>query len=172
MTSAQILSLSENNKTPTYDEVIAYFKTIDSSCDFMQLMEMGPTDIGKPLHLLVLDADKDFNPEKSRAKGKSILLINNGIHPGEPDGIDACIQLITQLSQASDIQTQLKNLVICIIPVYNIDGALNRNSTTRVNQDGPEAYGFRGNARNFDLNRDFIKSETLNAQSFSQIYRN
>ena len=171
MTSAQILSLSENNKTPTYDEVIAYFKTIDSSCDFMQLMEMGLTDIGKQLHLLVIDADKDFNPEKSRAKGKSVLLINNGIHPGEPDGIDACIQLITQLSQANDIQTQLKNLVICIIPVYNIDGALNRNSTARVNQDGPEAYGFRGNARNFDLNRDFIKSETLNAQSFAQIYR-
>jgi hypothetical protein len=31
---------------------------------------------------------------------------------------------------------------------------LNRNSTSRTNQNGPEEYGFRGNARNFDLNRD------------------
>jgi hypothetical protein len=36
---------------------------------------------------------------------------------------------------------------------------LNRNSTTRANQDGPEIYGFRGNGRNYDLNRDFIKSD-------------
>jgi hypothetical protein len=25
---------------------------------------------------------------------------------------------------------------------YNIGGALNRNSTSRANQDGPEVYGF------------------------------
>ena len=171
MTSAQIVTLSEQNKTPTYQEVINYFTTIAAENAYMEIFEMGPTDIGKPLHLLVIDTDKDFNPEAARAKGKSILLINNGIHPGEPDGIDACIQLLDKLSKSDDITTTLKNLVICIIPVYNIDGALNRNSTTRVNQDGPESYGFRGNARNFDLNRDFIKSETLNAQSFAQIFR-
>jgi hypothetical protein len=49
-----------------------------------------------------------------------------------------------------------KNTIIVCIPVYNIGGALNRNSTSRANQDGPEVYGFRGNARNYDLNRDFI----------------
>ncbi|MBT8317247.1 MAG: hypothetical protein HKP59_06450, partial [Lutibacter sp.] len=31
-------------------------------------------------------------------------------------------------------------------------------------------YGFRGNARNFDLNRDFIKADTKNAQSFAEIF--
>ena len=48
--------------------------------------------------------------------------------------------------------------------------ALNRNSTTRTNQNGPESYGFRGNARNYDLNRDFIKSDTKNAKTFAQIF--
>jgi hypothetical protein len=53
-----------------------------------------------------------------------------------------------------------QNTIISTIPIYNIGGALNRNSTTRANQDGPEIYGFRGNGRNYDLNRDFIKSDT------------
>jgi hypothetical protein len=55
---------------------------------------------------------------------------------------------------------------------YNIGGALNRNSTSRANQDGPEVYGFRGNARNYDLNRDFIKSDTRNTKSFVEIIIN
>jgi hypothetical protein len=53
-----------------------------------------------------------------------------------------------------------QNTIISTIPIYNIGGALKRNSTTRANQDGPEIYGFRGNGRNYDLNRDFIKSDT------------
>ena len=62
------------------------------------------------------------------------------------------------------------NLIICIIPIYNIDGALNRGSFSRANQNGPEAYGFRGNAQNLDLNRDFIKTDTKNSYVFQQIF--
>ena len=63
------------------------------------------------------------------------------------------------------------NTIVAVIPVYNIGGALQRNSTTRTNQQGPELYGFRGNARNYDLNRDFIKADTKNAKAFTKIFR-
>ncbi|NHZ85173.1 MAG: hypothetical protein GWP19_04755, partial [Planctomycetia bacterium] len=56
------------------------------------------------------------------------------------------------------------------IPMYNIGGVLNRNSTTRANQNGPEEYGFRGNARNLDLNRDFVKLDSENAKSITKIF--
>jgi hypothetical protein len=49
---------------------------------------------------------------------------------------------------------------------------LNRNSTTRANQDGPEIYGFRGNGRNYDLNRDFIKSDTRNTKVLRNSFTN
>ena len=62
------------------------------------------------------------------------------------------------------------NVVICIIPVYNIDGAFNRSSTSRANQNGPEAYGFRGNSKNYDLNRDFIKTDSKNSAAFQEIF--
>lgn len=63
-----------------------------------------------------------------------------------------------------------ENTVLVTIPIYNIGGALNRNSTTRANQNGPKAYGFRGNALNYDLNRDFIKADTKNALAFYDIF--
>jgi len=63
-----------------------------------------------------------------------------------------------------------KSTVLVTIPIYNVGGSLNRNSTTRTNQNGPVEYGFRGNARNYDLNRDFIKSDTENAKTFYQIF--
>jgi hypothetical protein len=62
------------------------------------------------------------------------------------------------------------NVVLAVIPLYNIGGALNRNSFSRVNQNGPNSYGFRGNAQNLDLNRDFTKSDSRNARSFAQIF--
>jgi len=47
---------------------------------------------------------------------------------------------------------------------------LNRNNTTRTGQNGPMEHGFRGNAKNLDLNRDFIKCDSKNALSFTRIY--
>src|SRR5690606_21017260 len=96
------------------------------------------------------------------------LLINNGIHPGEPDGIDATMMLMRDL--ATGKITIPKNVVVDAIASYNISGMLNRGSFSRANQNGPEEYGFRGNARNYDLNRDFIKTDTKNSRSFQQIF--
>ena len=63
------------------------------------------------------------------------------------------------------------NVVLGIIPVYNIGGSLNRTSFSRVNQEGPVSYGFRGNAQNLDLNRDFIKSDSREAKEFARIFQ-
>ena len=98
-----------------------------------------------------------------------MLLINNGIHPGEPDGIDASMMLLRDLAQGKIKAPQ--NVVVAVIPVYNIGGSLNRGSFSRVNQNGPEQYGFRGNAQNLDLNRDFIKADSKNAFAFEKIFQ-
>src|SRR6202000_2348160 len=55
-------------------------------------------------------------------------------------------------------------------PMYNIGGALNRNSYSRVNQNGPESYGFRGNSPKLDLNRDFIKCDAAETSGFEDLF--
>ncbi|GAC1495564.1 MAG: M14 family metallopeptidase [Flavisolibacter sp.] len=62
------------------------------------------------------------------------------------------------------------NIIVAIIPVYNIGGCLNRGSHYRVDQNGPKEFGFRGNSENLDLNRDFIKCDSKEALSFSKLF--
>jgi len=163
--------MNKGKQTTTYDECISYYKVLDSMYDEVKMFECGPTDIGRPLNIVVVSSDKDFDPNRIHRKNKEIILINNGIHPGEPDGIDASMELVRDLMQKPDLHKLLDNIVLVIIPIYNIDGALNRNSTSRVNQKGPESFGFRGNAENLDLNRDFIKCDSRNARSFEEIFQ-
>ena len=155
------------NQSANYQEIKAYYKLLDSNFETIKVLEMGETDSGENLQIVLFDKDKKFNFDKNSKK--AVLLINNGIHAGEPDGIDATMQLYRDLA-VGKIKSP-ENVILVAIPVYNIGGCLNRNSTTRVNQNGPEEYGFRGNARNFDLNRDFIKTDTKNTKSFVAIFQ-
>lgn len=156
------------NQSATYKETIDFYKKLDESFETISMKTMGLTDSGEPLHIVTFNPDKNFDFAALGGGKKNILLINNGIHPGETDGIDATMLFMRDL--ATGKLTAPQNTVVVAIPIYNIGGALNRNSTSRVNQNGPEAYGFRGNARNYDLNRDFIKSDTRNSRSFQVIF--
>lgn len=152
------------NQSTTYEDCISFYQLLDANSDKIEMRTMGLTDSGKPLHIIVFSENKNF----SFNQNKAVLLINNGIHPGEPDGIDATMMLMRDIANAK-IKVP-KNTIVVAIPVYNIDGMLNRNSFSRANQNGPEAYGFRGNGRNYDLNRDFIKSDTRNSRSFQELF--
>lgn len=155
------------NQTSTYQEAIDFYAALDKQFETIKMTEMGQTDSGEPLYLLIFNPDKDFDLNKKQSK--AVLLINNNIHPGEPDGVDASMLLFRDLVlQKIPIP---KNTIVAMIPFYNVGGTLNRNSFSRANQNGPESYGFRGNSRNFDLNRDFIKSDTKNARSFAELFQ-
>src|ERR1700744_1063900 len=155
----------DKNYTATYNEVIAYYKKLAAANPQMKLFNYGMTDVGKPLTLVVLSRDRVFDPALIKKQNKRVLLINNGIHPGEPEGIDASMMLTRDLLKKNQLP---KDVVLCFIAVYNIDGCLNRG-VSRPNQNGPRAYGFRGNYKNLDLNRDFIKADSKNALAFMQV---
>ena len=162
-----VFEKSGGTETATYTEVIDFYENLAAVYSSVDLQILGETDSGEPLHLMVYSQNKDFDFESLR-KDHTIVLINNGIHPGESDGIDATMMLFRDLAQDS-IRIP-ENTVIATIPIYNIGGALNRNSFSRTNQNGPKEYGFRGNARNYDLNRDFIKADTKNTRGFYEIF--
>ena len=161
---------SLGTETTTYQETIEYYKNLAANYPKISLIEMGETDSGLPLHLVIFNSSKEFDFSKIKNSSKNTILINNGIHPGESDGIDATMMLLRDIVQDSEKTKQLENIILAVIPIYNIGGALNRNSTTRTNQNGPKEYGFRGNARNFDLNRDFVKADTKNSRAFAKIF--
>ncbi len=154
------------NQTATYEEIITFYSELADDFSNVELEKIGETDSGLPLHVVHFSLDEIS--WRTRNEDKIKILINNGIHPGESDGIDASMMLIRDLA-IGKIKAP-ENLILSVIPVYNVGGSLNRNSTTRTNQNGPESYGFRGNSRNYDLNRDFIKADTRNALAFYEIF--
>ncbi len=158
---------SSGEETATYEEVISFYLKLAKEYSSINVQTIGETDSGHPLHLVTYNPEGEFNFKKIDSK-KVTILINNGIHAGESDGIDASMLLFRDLANKK-INTP-KNTILSTIPLYNIGGALNRNSSSRANQNGPISYGFRGNALNYDLNRDFIKSDTKNAKTFAQIF--
>lgn len=161
----------DENISLTYDEAIRYYQKLDELYPNAILKEMGMTDAGRPLHIFIITNDGVFDPAQIRKKRKAVILINNGIHPGEPEGIDASAQFAADiLSGKNDFDKFLKNTVIAIIPVYNIGGALSRSPYYRIDQNGPEEKGARRNTRFLDLNRDFVKQESREARAFADIY--
>lgn len=174
--------LSNFTKTATYEEAVNWYKKLHRSFPNTELLNIGNSDAGLPIYcfhilpeIILMDAPDAF-PGGGIDYGKTIppkknnpikILINNNIHPGEPEGTDASMMfardiLTKQLRFEKDVYM---NTDIYIILQYNVDGTINRSGTSRANQDGPIEYGFRGNAKNLDLNRDFIKMDSRNAKT-------
>lgn len=160
---------SKGKQSPPYHDIIKWWKGLDALSGKVKMLTMGPSDAGFPLHLVVVANNGDHNFDNIRKNNKRILLINNGIHPGEPDGIDASMLLVRDIVAGKSVLPD--DIVLAIIPVYNIGGCLNRSPYYRVDQNGPEEFGFRGNSQNLDLNRDFIKADSKEARSFAEIFQ-
>ncbi|MGB1037916.1 MAG: M14 family metallopeptidase [Bacteroidia bacterium] len=157
---------SNGTKSASYTDGISWWDNLAKNFDEVHMQEFGMTDAGYPLHTIVLSKGK-VKLENVKSSSKSTILINNAIHPGEPDGVDASMMLYRDI--LLDHRELMDSCIVVCIPYYNIGGALNRSNSSRANQNGPMEYGFRGNAQNLDLNRDFVKCDSRNAQSFAKL---
>jgi hypothetical protein len=169
-TMAQLTPFEKGDKkvTATYNEIISFYQQLDAKSDKVLMKQIGITDANLPLHLILVSNDKKFAPAQWHQQNKIVILVNNGIHPGEPDGIDASMLLVRDIANGK--YKIPNNVCLAIIPVYNIGGCLNRSANFRVDQNGPDEFGFRGNSQNLDLNRDFIKCDSKEARLFTQIF--
>ena len=159
------------NQTTTWDACVAFYEKL--AADFpnvLQFAQIGTSDAGVPIHAGIVSVDGVFACAELKRMARPIFFNNNGIHPGEPEGIDVCMAQVRDFCVQPERLAELGQTVYLFIPIYNVDGCLNRQNTSRVNQDGPEQFGFRANSRNLDLNRDFIKCDSLSAQVFNRFF--
>lgn len=164
-----ILAQWDGNVTPTYPELIDIYKEFDRDHKEIELYEMGASDYGLPIYCCVINGARDSLKTFQKARNQTSILVNNAIHAGEPDGVNACILWIEKWIASGKPSKNLP--LIAIIPAYNVGGMMNRNSFSRANQNGPEEYGFRGNSQNLDLNRDFVKMDAKNTETFHKLFQ-
>lgn len=159
------------NQTTSWADCIAWYHDLARQYPaVLRFEQVGVSDAGVPIHAGVVSSDGVFDRAAIKAAGRAVFFNNNGIHPGEPEGVDGCMALVRDFCLEPERLAALGTTVFLFVPLYNVDGAFNRADTSRVNQDGPEQFGFRGNSRHLDLNRDFVKCDTLTARVFNELF--
>ena len=159
---------SSGKRSASLQEVTEYYHSLCKVTDKIRIEEIGRADGNYPLQVIYFSADGDTDPAHWKKEGKTIILVNNAIHAGEPDGVDASMMLIRD-AVVGNIKVP-GNVVLAVIPVFNIGGFMNRGSYSRANQNGPEEYGFRGNGQNLDLNRDFMKTDARETRALEALF--
>ena len=125
----------------------------------VRCIEFGRSPENRPMLALVASADGTFDAATNRAKHRSVVLMQGGIHAGEIDGKDAGFLVLRQLLEGRVGAGVLDRVTFVFVPVFNVDGHERFGRWNRPNQVGPEEMGWRVTAQNLNLNRDYMKAE-------------
>jgi hypothetical protein len=145
--------------TSNYEDTVSFCKRLDEASPWIRYLTFGQSHNGRALPLLVLSRDGAFTPEAAHKTGKPIVLIQNGIHSGEIDGKEACFALAREIAITKTLEGLLDSAIVLVMPIYNVDGHEMASRYNRFNQKGPEEMGWRANAQNLNLNRDYLKAD-------------
>jgi hypothetical protein len=115
--------------------------------------------------MVVASKERAFTPDALRRTGKPVLFAHGGIHSGEIDGKDAGLMLLRDMTVGRRRRDLLDRASFLFVPILNVDGHERASKYGRMNQRGPEVIGWRTNARNLNVNRDFTKLETSEARA-------
>ena len=157
--------------TPLHDETMAYLRRVQAAAPGQVRIEsFGKTGEGRELDIVIASRDGVFDPAAIHAAKRPIVLVQNSIHAGEMDGKDACLALLRDMVISKTKVALLERAVFVFIPVYNADGHERRGAYNRINQNGPEEMGWRGNGTNLNLNRDYMKADTPETRAFMAMF--
>lgn len=162
--------LTDFQETSRYPEAIEYCKRLEEASDYIRYVPFGISPEGRELPLLIASRDRIFTAEEAHKSGRLILLILNGIHPGEIAGKEASFALLRDIAVDRRKIDLLDRVVILLIPIYNVDGHERFGPYNRINQNGPKEMGWRTNSQNRNLNRDWMKAEEIETRALLQIY--
>ncbi|GAC1622849.1 MAG: M14 family metallopeptidase [Nevskia sp.] len=123
----------------------------------VRCIDFGLTPEGRSLRALIVSRSGALTPESLRSARVPVLALQGGIHPGESDGKDAGFMALRRLLETPAALDPLKTIAVLFVPVFNVDGHERFGKWNRPNQVGPEEMGWRTNAQNLNLNRDYMK---------------
>ncbi|HZH29275.1 MAG TPA: M14 family metallopeptidase [Pyrinomonadaceae bacterium] len=162
---------TDYRETPRYEETLAYCRKLAAAAPKqIRLTDFGRSGEGRALPLLIAAADGTFTPEASRRAGKVVVFVQANIHAGETDGKDAGLALLRDILILKTHPRLLEHVTLLFVPIYNVDGHERRSPYNRINQNGPEEMGWRANATNLNLNRDYMKADAPETRAWMRLW--
>ena len=140
-----------HNVSPDYADTRKWFDRLDAASPLIRIEPFGVSPEGRELYVVIASKDgAKLDP------GKTLLLAQAGIHPGEIDGKDAGMLLLRDIALNGKAGL-LDRVNLILIPILSVDGHERAGPYSRPNQRGPRIQGWRNTAANQNLNRDFLK---------------
>ena len=155
-------------RTPDHTETLKWFKELSDASPVINVTSIGKSPEGRDILMVIASLDRAISPEALRSSGKPVLLVQAGIHAGEIDGKDAGMMLLRDIA-FGDKRDLLQKVTLLFIPILNVDGHERSSPYNRPNQRGPENMGWRTNAQNLNLNRDYTKQDTKEIRAVTNV---
>jgi hypothetical protein len=148
--------------TPSYAETRAFAEKMAAASPLLKIEVFGRSPQGRDLFAIVV--------RKPGPTGKPVLLAQGGIHAGEIDGKDAGLMLVRDIAFRGKAGL-LDKADLVFVPIFNVDGHERTSPFNRPNQLGPASQGWRTNAQNLNLNRDYTKADAPEMQAMIALIR-
>jgi hypothetical protein len=149
---------SDFRTTPSYEETMQWLDKLCTATTMMKMITIGKSAQYRDIKMVIASRE-GFDKVALKKSSKPLLLIQAGIHSGEIDGKDAGMMLLRDIAFGNK-KNLLDRVNILFIPILSVDAHERTSAYNRVNQRGPENMGWRTNARNLNLNRDYSKLDT------------
>lgn len=161
-------------ETSLHADVMRFVRALDSQGDpRLRLTTFGASPGGRELPLLILSKDGARTPEEARRSGRPVVLMLDGIHPGEVEGKEASLALVRDFLGGRH-PNWLDSITLLVAPLFNPDGndALDpenrRLDLKRLSgQPGP-VVGTRTQSQGINLNRDYLRQASPEMRLLSQ----
>lgn len=157
---------TEFRKTSRYDEAVAYCRRLAKASDWIDYQSFGISPEGRELPLVVASKEGTFTPTAAGQSGKIVVFVQNCIHAGECAGKDASLMLLRDIAVTRTRGSLLDNVILLVVPIFNVDGHERFSPYSRINQNGPEEMGWRVTSRNLNLNRDYMKADAVEMRAW------
>jgi len=150
-------------ETSLHADVMRFVRDLDARGDpRLHVETFGASPGGRDLPLLVLSSDGIRSPTDPRRADRPVVLMLDGIHPGEVEGKEASLALVRDLLDGNH-PDWLDPLVLLVVPLFNPDGndaldPANRRLDLKklTGQPGP-VVGTRTQSQGINLNRDYLR---------------
>ena len=149
--------------SPNYNDTHQWLTKLVDDSELLSQVSIGKSPQGRDIWMVVASESGAATPETLSESNKPTVLVQAGIHSGEIDGKDAGMMLLRDITQG-DKQALLDKVNLLFVPILSVDAHERSSEYNRVNQRGPVDMGWRTNARNLNLNRDYAKLDTLELQ--------
>lgn len=160
---------TDYKKTSLHKEIMDLIYYAQSRSEYIKVSKLCTTGEGRLVPLVIVSKEGISSPSEMGMTGKYPVLVMANIHAGEIEGKEAVLKFIRDVAEGRELEL-LENQIILIIPDFNADGNEKLAKDNR-RDNGPDYAGIRYNSQNLDMNRDYIKAESIEIKALLKLFQ-